>query len=180
LNQINIEIEKLKIIIPKSIFGFDEEKLESILGNLLLKRKQTLSTAESCTGGYIAHLITSAPGSSEYYKGSIVAYSNEIKEHFLRVSNQILMKHGAVSEEVVSEMAEGVRRAFNTDYSIATSGIAGPGGGTKEKPVGTTWIAISSYEKTIAKSFHFGEHRERNIIRTAQTAMNMLRLEINN
>ncbi|MBN2175764.1 MAG: competence/damage-inducible protein A [Bacteroidales bacterium] len=176
--QIDSEIKKLKKIIPKAIFGFDDDELGEVVGWLLRNRGQTISTAESCTGGYIAHLITSITGSSAYYKGSVVAYANEIKENMLGVSGKDLENFGAVSEEVVIQMAEGVKNRFQTDYSIATSGIAGPSGGTPEKPVGTTWIAISTPEKTFAKIFSFGEHRERNIIKTAQTALNMLRKEI--
>jgi nicotinamide-nucleotide amidase len=175
---IETEIEKLKKIIPNNIFGFDDEDLSIVIGKLLREKKQTLSTAESCTGGYIAHLITSIAGSSDYYKGSVVAYANEIKEQLLGVQEKSLVKYGAVSEVVAREMAQQVREKFGTDFSIATSGIAGPGGGTKEKPVGTTWIAIATPDKILAELFHFGEHRERNIIKTAQTALNMLRKEI--
>ncbi len=177
-NQTSYEIQKLKKIIPDLIFGYDNDTLYEIIGNLLRKNGQTVSTAESCTGGYIAHLITSVPGSSDYFKGSVVAYSNEIKENILSVNHKSLIDHGAVSKEVVIEMARGVQQKFNTDYSIATSGIAGPGGGTAKKPVGTTWIAITTPFKTFAKKFQFGEHRQRNISKTALTALNMLRKEI--
>jgi len=177
-NQISYEIQKLKKIIPDLIFGYDDDTLYEIIGNLLRKNGQTVSTAESCTGGYIAHLITSVPGSSDYFKGSVVAYSNEIKENILGVIHKSLIDHGAVSKEVVIEMAGGVQQKFNTDYSIATSGIAGPGGGTDKKPVGTSWIAITTPFKTFAKKFQFGEHRQRNISKTALTALNMLRKEI--
>ncbi len=175
---INIEIQKLKKIIPDSIFGYDNEKLYEIIGNLLRERGQTLSTAESCTGGYIAHLITSVAGSSDYFKGSVVSYANEIKENILGVRNKSLIEHGAVSKQVAIEMAEGVKLKLNTDYAIAVTGIAGPGGGTPEKPVGTTWIALATPKKTIVKHFQMGEHRERNIRRTALTALGMLRREL--
>jgi len=137
-----------------------------------------VSTAESCTGGYIAHLITSVAGSSEYFKGSVIAYSNEIKEKMLGVNTQILIGHGAVSEHVVKDMALGVKNKLGTDYSIATTGIAGPGGGTEEKPVGTTWIAVATPSNIITKKFMMGDHRDRNIKKTAMTALNMLRLEL--
>jgi len=176
--QVRQEIEKLEKIIPGAIFGYDEDELHVITGKLLRDKNQTISTAESCTGGYIAHLITSVAGSSDYFKGSVVAYANEIKQHVLGVKEKSLIDFGAVSEAVVKEMAEGVRQKFNTGYAIATSGIAGPGGGTKEKPVGTTWIAVATPDKTIARHFLFGEHRERNIRKTALTALNMLRKEI--
>ena len=175
---IKIEIQKLKKIIPDSIFGFDNEKLYEIIGSLLQEKNQTLSTAESCTGGYIAHLITSVAGSSEYFKGSVVAYANETKENILGVRDKSLVEYGAVSEQVAVEMAEGVKSKLKTDYAIAVTGIAGPGGGTPEKPVGTTWIAIATPQKTIVKHFQMGEHRERNIRRTALTALGMLRREL--
>lgn len=177
-DQIDGEIKKLLALIPKYFFGFDKQQLFEIVGELLRDRKQTLSTAESCTGGYIAHLITSVAGSSDYFKGSVVAYSNEIKQETLGVEEQSLIDYGAVSEQVVKQMAEGVRKKFRTDYAIATSGVAGPGGGTEEKPVGTTWIAIATPSKTLAFHYLFGEHRERNIRKTALTALNLLRKEL--
>jgi nicotinamide-nucleotide amidase len=177
-DQVSDQILTLQQIIPDLIFGHDDDKLEVIAGELLVNKKASIATAESCTGGYIAHLLTTVPGSSKYYKGSIIAYSNEIKESELRVTRENLILFGAVSEEVVKEMAEGVRKKFGTDYSIATSGIAGPDGGTPDKPVGTTWIAIATPEKIIALKFMFGEDRERNIRRTALQALNMLRKEL--
>jgi nicotinamide-nucleotide amidase len=179
-NQVEEEVKSLVKIIPEYFFGFDDDRLEVIIGELLQKKSSTLATAESCTGGYIAHLITSVPGSSKYYKGSIIAYSNEIKEDELGVSSESLVKFGAVSEEVVTGMARGIRKKFNVDYAIATSGIAGPDGGTTGKPVGTTWIAIATPEKTIASRYLFGEERERNIRKTALQALNLLRKEIGN
>ena len=176
--QVETEIDKLKNIIPEYIFGYDDDKLETIVGELLKERKKTLSTAESCTGGYISHLITSISGSSEYYLGSVISYANEIKENILGVSKQSIIEHGVVSRQVVTEMAKGVQGKLNTDYSIAVSGIAGPTGGSVEKPVGTTWIAIATPEKVVAKKFLFGEHRERNIRKTALMALDMLRKEI--
>ncbi|MFC2111359.1 competence/damage-inducible protein A [Bacteroidota bacterium] len=174
-SKLNTCIFELNKIIPKYIYGYDSETLEEIIGNLLRDKNATLSTAESCTGGFIAHKITSVPGSSSYFKGSLVAYSNEIKQKFLEVSTKSLNDFGAVSETVVKEMAEGVLKKFKTDYSIAVSGIAGPDGGTVEKPVGTIWIAVASKESVITKKFLFGDHRERNIIKTELTALNMLR-----
>ncbi len=177
-NQVQEEINKLYKIIPGLIFGFDNDTLEKIIGKILTGKKQSIATAESCTGGYISHLITSVPGSSAYYTGSVVSYSNEIKMKVLSVSAESLEKQGAVSEEVVIEMAKGVKNKFKTDYAIATSGIAGPDGGTREKPVGTTWIAVATPEKILAKKFLFGEDRGRNIRKTALQALNMLRKEI--
>jgi nicotinamide-nucleotide amidase len=178
LVMINKQIEKLKSIIPELIFGYDQETMESIIGELLLNKNVSLSTAESCTGGYIAHLITSVPGSSGYFKGSIVSYDNEVKIQQLSVREDDIQKWGAVSEQVVTQMAENVRERLKTDYSIAVSGIAGPDGGTIEKPVGTTWIAVATPENTIVKYFIFGDNRERNIRRAALTALNMLRMEL--
>ena len=177
-NQVEAEVASLLKIIPEYFYGFDDDKLEIIIGYLLKKKSATLATAESCTGGYIAHLITSVSGSSKYYKGSVIAYSNEIKENELGVSRESLIEYGAVSEEVVKEMAEGIRKKFGVDYALATSGIAGPDGGTSEKPVGSTWIAIVTPEKTIASQYLFGEGRDRNIRRTALQALNILRKEL--
>jgi|SRR6185312_3350728 len=172
---------KVKELIPLAesyIYGYEDDTLEGIVGKLLLERKQTLSTAESCTGGYIAHLITSISGSSDYFKGSVVAYANEVKMKALGVKAETIEKHGAVSQQVVEEMAAGACKQLNTDYSIAVSGIAGPGGGTAEKPVGFVWIAIKTPKKVLSKSFQFGDNRERNIRTTAITALNWLRKEI--
>lgn len=157
------------------IFGFDNDTMESVVGQLLRNKGMTLSTAESCTGGNIAQLITSIAGSSDYFKGSVVAYSNEIKEQFLGVPHHIIMEYGAVSEQTVIAMAEGIRTSFGTDYAISVSGIAGPAGGTAEKPVGTTWIAVATPDKTITRKFMFGEHRGRNIRKASIAALNMLR-----
>ncbi len=173
--QVYDETERLKQLIPEYIFGFDNETLAEVTGRMLIDKKQTLAVAESCTGGYISHLITIVPGSSEFYKGGITAYSNNIKVKFLNVQVQDLNLFGAVSEQVVRQMAEGVKEALGTNYSMATTGIAGPGGGTDEKPVGTVWIAVAGPSHTIAKKYIFGENRERNIVRSSQTALQMLR-----
>lgn len=173
--QVELKIKELQKIIADEIFGFENDTLEEIVGKLLKKSGKTLSTAESCTGGTIAKMITSIPGSSNYYIGSVVAYSNKIKEKILRVKHQTLIDNGAVSEDVVKEMAIGVKNKFNTDFAIATSGIAGPGGAVEGKPVGTTWIAIASPNDCVAQKFLFGEHRGRNIRKAALTALNMLR-----
>ncbi len=159
----------------KYIFGFDNDTMESVTGKLLRDKGKTLSTAESCTGGNIAQLITSIAGSSDYFKGSVVAYSNEIKEQFLGVPHEVIAVNGAVCEQTVVAMAEGIRTRFSTDYSIAVSGIAGPAGGSDEKPVGTTWIAVATPTETISRKFLFGEHRGRNIRKASVAALNMLR-----
>ena len=176
--EIDLQVAELYSIIGEYIFGEEEDTLQLVVGNLLKLKGATLSTAESCTGGYLAHLITSVAGSSSYYIGSIISYANQIKSIELGVSESILTSVGAVSEACVIQMAEGIRKKFNTDYSIATSGIAGPEGGTKEKPVGTVWIAVSTPTKTIAKVFNMGDNRERTIQRTALQGLDMLRREL--
>jgi nicotinamide-nucleotide amidase len=176
--KIDRKISELQKIAGEHIFGDDNETLEGIIGKLLLQNNETLSTAESCTGGYISHQIVSVPGSSKYFKGAIIAYDYEIKTNELGVSTEVLNKYGAVSQEVVEQMAAGVRKRLNTNYSIAVSGIAGPDGGTEEKPVGTVWIAIASPTRVFSKRFQFGGNRERNIIVTGLTALNLLRKEI--
>ena len=167
--------ELIGIVGEKNVFGFDNDQLPQVIGKLLIKKRSSLSIAESCSGGNIAHMVTSIPGSSEYFKGSVTAYSNEIKTSMLGVNEEIILAHGAVSKQVVEQMALGARERFKTDYAIATSGIAGPDGGTKEKPVGTTWIAVAGPKKLISKKFSLGEHRERNIIKASLFALNMLR-----
>ncbi len=170
--------EALQQIVPEVIYGYDDMPLEEAVGNLLKEKGRTMATAESCTGGYIAHLITSIPGSSEYFMGSIVSYSNDVKISQLGVAFDSLEEHGAVSKNVVEQMATGARERLKTDYALATSGIAGPDGGTEEKPVGTTWVALAGPDGIVSQKFHFGEHRGRNIRRTALAALNMLRLEL--
>ncbi len=174
-NKIEEKCKDLEKLISSFIFGYEDMTLEQIIGELLRKKGFTLSTAESCTGGYIAHKITEVPSCSDYYKGSVVAYSNEIKENVLGVKSRSLEKHGAVSEEVVKEMALGVRELYGTDCSIATSGIAGPDGGTEDKPVGTVWIAVCCGDEFYARRFQYGKHRQRNINMSALSALNILR-----
>jgi len=172
------QLEGLQNLIPELIYGYDDESLEAVIFRLLKEKKQTLSVAESCTGGYIAHRITLMPGSSEVFNGSVVVYAYEAKQNLIGVTLETLEKYGAVSEQCVIEMAEGCNKLFNTDYAIAVSGIAGPGGATDEKPVGTVWIAVATPEKTIAEKFSFGDNRERNILRACLSALNMLRVVI--
>lgn len=176
--KLDSEVKKLLEIIPELVFGFDEETIESVVGKLLSEKGMTLSTAESCTGGMIAHKITSVAGSSKYFLGSVVSYANEVKMEELGVSEENLINYGAVSEQVVRQMAEGVRKKMKTDYSIATTGIAGPDGGTEEKPVGTVWIAVATPHYTVAQKYQFGHDRSRNIEISANTGLNMLRKEL--
>ena len=176
LKQIEQEIEKLTILIPDYIYGYEEETLAGNIGKILEERGLTVSVAESCTGGNIAHFFTSNPGSSVYFKGGIVAYSNEIKTNILGIRSELINEKGAVSREVVEAMAIGARKMLNTDFAIATSGVAGPDGGTIDKPIGTVWIAIAGENTLLSKVYNFGNNRERTIIRASQTALNMLRL----
>ncbi len=172
---VDIQIEKLQNLIQSNIYGYDDESPAGSIGKILEKKGWTISTAESCTGGAIAALFTQNPGSSAYFKGSVVAYSNEIKTNLLGVENNLILNHGAVSREVVEKMALQACHVMNTDFAISTSGIAGPGGGSDEKPVGTVWIAIAHNGNTTSQLYNFGNDRERNIIRTCQTSLFMLR-----
>lgn len=174
-NEVDDKVEELFQIIPEHIYGEGKQKLEEIVGELLLRYEKTLSTAESCTGGYIAHLITSISGSSAYYNGSVVSYANEVKQNALNVSESDLIQYGAVSKQVVEQMAIGALEMLKTNYSVATSGIAGPDGGTDEKPVGTVWIAVASHQQVVAQKFNMGESRERTIRKTAIKGLSMLR-----
>ncbi len=178
IKKVNEQVEALKKIAEKFIYGYDDDTLEKIIGNLLRKKNKTICTAESCTGGFIAHKITSVPGSSDYFKGSVVAYANEVKEKILNVPSQLIQKHGAVSEEVVRQMAENARGVLKSDFSIACSGIAGPDGGTDEKPVGTVWVAIASSSGVKTKLLRLGTGRMKVIEETALYALNMLRKEL--
>jgi nicotinamide-nucleotide amidase len=173
--EIDEQISILNNLIPQYVFGYGEDSLEQIIGRLLIEKNQTLCTAESCTGGYIAHRITSVSGSSAYYIGSILAYANEIKINELGVNVIDIEKFGAVSEEVVYQMAKNARVKLKADYSIATTGISGPNGGTDEKPVGTVWIAIAGAFGIKTKKLQLAGDRERNIQMTAIYALNMLR-----
>lgn len=178
LQEIDARISSLQRLIPDQIFGYGNDTLEQIVGRLLREKHLTVSTAESCTGGFMAHMITSVPGASDYFQGSVIAYSNEVKRTFLGVSEESLKQFGAVSEQVVKEMARGARERFKTDFAVSVSGIAGPDGGTIEKPVGTVWIALASRTGVTAQKFMFGEHRGRNIMRAALAALNLLRISL--
>jgi nicotinamide-nucleotide amidase len=175
---INQQVERLYRIIPEFIYGENEESLEMATGRLLVEKKATLCTAESCTGGKIAQMITSVPGSSAYFKGSVIAYDNSVKIQLLNVPEAVIINKGAVSQEAIVSMAEGARQLFNTDYAVATSGIAGPDGGTEEKPVGTVWIAVASNSGTVAEKQTFGNDRIQNIKRFSLAALNLLRKRI--
>jgi nicotinamide-nucleotide amidase len=165
-------------LIKKYVYSTENIELEEKIGQLLREGNKTIACAESCTGGYLSHLITSVPGSSDYFQGSYVAYSYDIKEKALQVDKNILETQGAVSEEVVVQMAENIRKVFGTSIGISLSGIAGPGGGTPDKPVGTVWIAYSDDNKTEAKKFVFAKDRKLNIKLSAIVALNIIRANL--
>ena len=163
--------EKVKAYLVTNL----DEKMEEVVGKLLIRKHKKVSTAESCTGGYIAHLLTSIPGSSAFYDGSIVSYSYKAKEDLLHVNGRSLLENGAVSEEIVLQMAKRALEKIGTDYTIAVSGIMGPGGGTADKPTGTVWMAAGNREKLVTRKMHFRYERSINIHLTAVQALNLLR-----
>lgn len=171
-------VEKLKPLAEEYIYGYGETPLQVVIGNTLREKKLKLSIAESCTGGYLSHLITSVPGSSDYYLGSIIPYDYEIKMRQLGVRPETLEKYGAVSEPTIIEMANIVRSKFNADIGVATSGIAGPGGATPDKPVGTIWIAYSDKHKTVTKLLKLSQERLYNIQYSATAALNLIRVNL--
>ncbi len=180
VSELNRELDeysvKIKERLREFVFGEETEKLEEIVGKVLLERGLTVATAESCTGGYLAHRITTIPGSSAYFLGSTVAYANEVKMKQLGVRSETLEQHGAVSEETVVEMVQGALKLFESNIAIAISGIAGPDGGTPEKPVGTIWLAIGNKYKTQTLKLQLSKDRLRNIEYTAVQGLNMIRL----
>ena len=173
--EIDALIEKLCILTTEYLVTDQDSSMETLIGQLLLQNNWTVATAESCTGGLIAHQLSTVPGASAYFKGSVVCYDNEIKESILNVQKNTLQQYGAVSEETVTEMAKGVLKLMNVNVALAVSGIMGPGGGTPEKPVGTVYVAVSNGEKTITTKLRLGFDRSRNTQQTALFAMNLLR-----
>ncbi|MDW3195563.1 MAG: competence/damage-inducible protein A [Cytophagales bacterium] len=173
------QIDKVLPLIKKHVFGFDKDELEQVLGDKLKAQNATIAVAESCTGGQIAAAFTSVPGSSAYFKGGVVAYDNQVKIDQLAVDPASIETHGAVSEEVVKQMAENVRKLLTTDVGLATSGIAGPGGGTPEKPVGTIWLAYADKDKTIARKVQFTRNRQMNVKFGVMSALNLFRMNFN-
>lgn len=169
--ELDIQTKKITDRLGSTVAATEDILLENAILLLMAKNRVTLSLAESCTGGYLAHLFTSVAGASSVFLGGAVSYSNELKEQMLGVSTDTLLQYGAVSEETVREMAEGALRNFSSDYAVAITGIAGPDGGTPEKPVGTVWIAVARKDKTLSKKYVFGNKRQQNIERTAITAM---------
>lgn len=173
--EINERFDRLKVLVSEFLVSDQDDPMEVVVGKILKEKGKTVGTAESCTGGYIAHLITSVAGSSAYYKGTVVSYANEVKEHLLGVKSNTLKTTGAVSEETVVEMVKGAIRELNVDYAIATSGIMGPDGGTGQKPVGTVWIAAGSKDNIVTKQLQLRFDRQRNIHQTGHMALDFLR-----
>ncbi|UXE65135.1 MAG: competence/damage-inducible protein A [Chryseotalea sp. WA131a] len=176
--EINILAEKILSLASEYVYGFGDEPIEVVIGKMLRDRKLTLSMAESCTGGYLSHLITSVPGCSDYFLGSMVPYAYEIKMRQLGVKPEVLEKYGAVSEQTIIEMANIVRAKFNTDIGVATSGIAGPGGATPEKPVGMVWIAYSDKHQTVTKKLQISQDRAINIRMASMAVLNLIRMSL--
>ena len=183
-NALELEIEKkfaeLKELVKEWLVIDEDMTIQETVGKLLKERKQTVGTAESCTGGFIAHLLTMNAGASSNFKGTVVSYDNQVKKDILGVDETLFETVGAVSEDVVIQMVQGVLRELKTDYAIATSGIMGPDGGSENKPVGMVWIAVGNKDHIVTKEFHFRFDRMRNIQQTSYTALNMLRKFINN
>lgn len=179
-DEINAWVEKLLPLVGNYVYTVGDEPLEVVLGQLLRDKKLTVAVAESCTGGFVSHLITSVPGSSEYFLGSMIPYGYEIKMRQLGVRPETLEKYGAVSEPTISEMANLVRAKFNTDIGVATSGIAGPGGATPEKPVGTIWIAYSDRHQTVTRKLQLSKDRMVNIRMASLQVLNLIRLSLPN
>ncbi|MCF0062767.1 competence/damage-inducible protein A [Dyadobacter chenwenxiniae] len=180
--QLDAELaEQVGLLMPyieEWVFGFDSDELETVIGSLLVQNHATVGTAESCTGGFVANQITNVPGASRYFEGSVVSYSNEVKMNVLGVSRQTLEAYGAVSEQTAREMAEGARKVLNTTFAISTTGIAGPDGGTDDKPVGTIWIACATPDETFTQLLTLRNNRKINIELTSSYALNLLRKTI--
>ncbi|MBC8112015.1 MAG: competence/damage-inducible protein A [Verrucomicrobia bacterium] len=172
------QIDKLLPLVAEFVYGYDTDELENTVGKLLVSQQKTISLAESCTGGFVSHLLTKVAGSSAYFIGGVVAYSNEIKTNDLGVNPETINNFGAVSEETVKEMAENIRKKFKTAIGLAVSGIAGPDGGTPEKPVGTVWICYADKSQTVAKKLQLLTEREVNIKMSANALLNLLRLNL--
>ena len=177
-NNLNSQVKKLESILDNCIYSYDEVSIEMKVGNILRSKKMTLAVAESCTGGYLSHLITTVPGSSDYFLGSIIPYSYDVKMRQLGVKPETLEKYGAVSEPTIIEMANIVRAKFNTDIGVASSGIAGPGGATADKAVGMIWIAYSDKFRTVTKKLQLSDDRLINIQWASRALLNLIRISL--
>lgn len=172
------EVKKLSLLIGENVFAMDDLPIERVVFDLLLEKGSSFATAESCTGGNMAHRITLIPGSSDVFKGAAVTYATESKTNVIGVPEQVISEYGVVSKQVVEAMAEGVRRVYGADYGLASTGVAGPGGGTEETPVGTVWLGVATPTRTVSKCFNFGSSRENVIERATIMAYEMLRNEL--
>lgn len=179
IEEVQMQIDAVFPLIEKYIYGYDEETLETAIGKLLKNAGKTLALAESCSGGYISHLVTSIPGSSTYFQGAVIPYHNQFKSAILNVSSGTLQSHGAVSEETATEMAIGVRKLFGSDFGLASTGIAGPDGGSEEKPVGTVWIACAGEGFVETRKLQLTQERLINIQLTGVSVLNLLRICFN-
>lgn len=179
IEEVQTQIDAVFPLIEKYIYGYDEETLETAIGKLLKNAGKTLALAESCSGGYISHLVTSIPGSSTYFQGAVIPYHNQFKSAILNVSSETLQSHGAVSEETATEMAIGVRKLFGSDFGLASTGIAGPDGGSEEKPVGTVWIACAGEGFVEKRKLQLTQERLINIQLTGVSVLNLLRICFN-
>lgn len=179
IEEVQTQIDAVFPLIEKYIYGYDEETLETAIGKLLKNAGKTLALAESCSGGYISHLVTSIPGSSTYFQGAVIPYHNQFKSAILNVSSETLQSHGAVSEETATEMAIGVRKLFGSDFGLASTGIAGPDGGSEEKPVGTVWIACAGEGFVETRKLQLTQDRLINIQLTGVSVLNLLRICFN-
>ncbi|WP_162416116.1 competence/damage-inducible protein A [Cyclobacterium roseum] len=175
VSEVDAQIEQLLPLISKYVYGFNDDILPAAIGHMLVNRGKTVALAESCTGGYVSHLITSIPGSSDYFNGGMIPYHNEFKKAVLGVSGEVLSSEGAVSEGTVRDMARQVRNKFNADFGLSSSGIAGPGGGSEEKPVGLVWIACDDGQVCHTRKLQLTKNRTVNIHLTAIAALNLLR-----
>jgi nicotinamide-nucleotide amidase len=178
LKDLHAQTVKLNSIIPEYIFDVGNSELNLTVANMLTEQRKTVATAESCTGGYLGHLLTEYAGSSKFFLGGLIPYSNKIKEAHLRVPSEILRKYGAVSEETVIVMAESIKKQFGSTYGLSTSGIAGPGGGTPEKPVGTIWIALAGPRGVKTQLLQLKKDRTNNIYQTTQSVLELLRQDL--
>lgn len=172
--EVDLLVQSLLPLVQEYVYGFDDDSLEMVIGRLLKEKNHKLALAESCTGGYVAHRITSIPGSSDYFNGALVPYQNDLKIHELGVKEETIVQFGAVSEETVAEMAMNIKRKFNADYGLASSGIAGPGGGTDDKPVGLIWIACAFGEKVKTRKLNLTKDRDVNIKLTSVALLTLL------
>ena len=177
--EVQAQIDAVLPIMGKYVYGYDSTTLEEAIGELLKAKGKTIAFAESCTGGFVQHKITSVAGSSAYFQGGVVAYHNDFKQALIEVKAETLAAHGAVSEETAREMAVGVRKRFNADIGASTTGVAGPGGGSPEKPVGTVWIAYTDGVKTIAKKLQLTKNRKLNIELSQIAVLNLVRKSLN-